>query len=251
MDNVPEAAPQNVGTEATTTNDNSPAVESTTQQQEQQINAEQVAKFFGTSADNINELTKFMDANGKFDKAFKTFKERISNPAPEAPKAQEEPAAQVAQPQALVQEQPAPQQVPTGYMSQKEFMAQQYYNSLANQAEYAPIADKIRSGEVLNEMRKFGIQPMDKDGNINDVQAREFLSLLAKTVPAKPAAAPEASQAPTVDYIPTNQGKIDNVQQAMQIISQSAQLKSKGLAEHPDVAAAKEFLKNAWNPAKK
>lgn len=100
-------------------------------------------------------------------------------------------------------------------------------------------------------MRKFGIRPMDEQGNINDVQAREFLSLLAKTVPAKPEASLEASQAPTVDYIPTNQGKIDTVMQAMQIISQSEQLKSQGFAEHPDVAAAKEFLKNSWNSPKK
>lgn len=242
MENTPEAAAP--ATEATNTNTNpAPAPAETPAE------SAKAPDLQGFTSEQLTEMKKFMDANGGYDKAFKTFKERISNPAPEAPKAQEEPAAQVAQPQA--QEQPAHPQTPAGYMSQQEFMAQQYYNSLANQAEYAPIADKIRSGEVFAEMKKFGIQPMDQNGNINDVQAREFLSLLAKTVPAKPAAAPEASQAPTVDYIPTNQGKIDNVQQAMQIISQSAQLKSKGLAEHPDVAAAKEFLKNAWNPAKK
>lgn len=245
MDNVPEAAPQNVGTEATTTNDNSPAVESTTQQQEQQINAEQVAKFFGTSADNINELTKFMDANGKFDKAFKTFKERISNPAPETPK--EEPKTpEPVQPQTSVEEQAKVLQTPAGYVSPKEFMAQQYYNALASQEQYAPIADKIRSGELFGEMAKFGIRPMDEQGNINDAQVREFFDLYAKTVPAAPAKTPESAQAPTVDYIPTNQGKIDNAQQAMQIIAQSASLKAKGLAEHPDNQAALDFLKNAW-----
>lgn len=244
MDNVPEAAPQNVGTEATTTNDNSPAVESTTQQQEQQINAEQVAKFFGTSADNINELTKFMDANGKFDKAFKTFKERISNPAPET---KEEPKTpEPVQPQMTVEEQAHALQTPAGYMSPQEFMATQYYSSLASQDEYKAIADDIRSGEVFKEMAKFGIRPMDPNGNLNDSQVRAFLDLKAKTVPAAPAKTPEASQAPTVDYIPTNQGKIDNAQQAMQIIAQSASLKAKGLAEHPDNQAALDFLKNAW-----
>lgn len=235
MENTPEAAAP--ATEATNTN---VTTEATTQAE-----APAQPDMHGFTSEQLAEMQKFMDANGGYDKAFKTFKDRISNPAPEAPKAAEQPA----QPQ--VQEQPAQPQIPEGYVSQKEFMAQQYYNSLANKEEYAPIADKIRSGEVFAEMRKFGIQPMDQNGNINDAQAREFLSLLAKTVPAKPAEAPEASQAPTVDYIPTNQGKIDNVQQAMQIISQSAQLKSKGLAEHPDIAAAKEFLKNSWNPAKK
>lgn len=240
MENTPEAAAP--ATEATNTNTNPAPAETPAE-------PAKAPDLQGFTSEQLTEMKKFMDANGGYDKAFKTFKDRISNPAPEAPKTQEEPAAQVTQPQ--VQEQPAHPQTPAGYMSQQEFMAQQYYNSLANQSEYAPIADKIRSGEVFAEMRKFGIQPMDQNGNINDVQAREFLSLLAKTVPAKPAAAPEASQAPTVDYIPTNQGKIDNVQQAMQIISQSAQLKAKGLAEHPDIVAAKEFLKNSWNPAKK
>ena len=239
MENTPEAAAP--ATEATNTN--------TTQEATAQAEAPAQPDMHGFTGDQLAEMQKFMDANGGFDKAFKTFKDRISNPAPEAPKAVAEPAPQQAQ--APVAETAQRPQIPTGYMSQQEFMAQQYYNSLANQSEYAPIADKIRSGEVFAEMKKFGIQPMDQNGNINDVQAREFLSLLAKTVPAKPAETPEASQAPTVDYIPTNQGKIDNVQQAMQIISQSAQLKSQGLAEHPDIAAAKEFLKNSWSSAKK
>lgn len=234
MENTPEAAAP--ATEATNTN--------TTQEATTQAEAP-ATNDLGLTAEQTAEFKKFVEANGGFEKSFETFKKRISEPAPAEPKTVEQPA----QPQ--VQEQPAQPQIPEGYVSQKEFMAQQYYNSLANKEEYAPIADKIRSGEVFAEMRKFGIQPMDQNGNINDVQAREFLSLLAKTVPAKPAETPEASQAPTVDYIPTNQGKIDNVQQAMQIISQSAQLKSKGLAEHPDIAAAKEFLKNSWNPAKK
>jgi hypothetical protein len=236
MENTPEAAPQNTGTEATNTNNNQAPVESPVQ-----------PDMHGFTGEQLAEMAKFMEANGGFNKAFKTFKDRISNPAPEQPAQQ--PAKDTQQ---LPQQQPQPQEpliqltVPTGFMSQKEFLVHQYYNSLANQEEFAPIADKIRNGEVFNEMRKFGIQPMDANGNINDAQAREFLSLLAKTVPAKPAETPAASMAPTVDYIPTNQGKIDNAQQAMQIIAQSAQLKDKGLAEHPDIAAAKEFLKNAW-----
>lgn len=234
MENTPEAAAP--ATEATNTNTNPAPAEA---------NAEAPASNdLGLTAEQAAEFKKFVEANGGFEKSFKTFKERISNPTPEAPKAPEQPKEAPAQP---AQEQPAQAQVPAGYMSQKEFMAQQYYNSLANLEEYAPIADKIRSGEVFNEMRKFGIQPMDANGNINDVQAREFLGLLAKTVPAKPAETPEASQAPTVDYIPTNQGKIENAQQAMQIIAQSAQLKERGLAEHPDTEAAKEFLKTSWN----
>lgn len=246
MADTPEAAPVApvTGTEETP-NTTPQTTEATTLAAAPQGEAKPQTDNYGFTNDQLAELSKFIKGQGGYDKAFNSWKDFISKPAQ---KITEQPV-QPTQPQ--VQEQPAQPQIPTGYMSQQEFMAQQYYNSLANQSEYAPIADKIRSGEVFAEMKKFGIQPMDQNGNINDVQAREFLSLLAKTVPAKPAEAPEASQAPTVDYIPTNQGKIDNVQQAMQIISQSAQLKSKGLAEHPDIAAAKEFLKNSWNPAKK
>lgn len=239
MEKTPEAAAP--ATEATNTNTNPAPAETPAE-------PAKAPDLQGFTSEQLTEMKKFMDANGGYDKAFKTFKERISNPAPEAPK--EQPKVQEQQ-QAPAQEQPAPAQTPAGYMSQQEYNVRRFYQDLASQPEYAPIADKITSGEMFNEMAKFGIRPTDQNGNINDKQVREFFDLYAKTVPAAPAKTPEASQAPTVDYIPTNQGKIDNVQQAMQIISQSAQLKSRGLAEHPDVAAAKEFLKNAWNPAKK
>ena len=178
MENAPEAAAQ--ATEATNTNTNPAPAEAPAEA------PAQAPDMHGFTGDQLAEMQKFMEANGGYDKAFKTFKDRISNPVQEQPKA---PAQQPSQPQMSIEEQIQRLQTPAGYMSQSEFAAQQYYNSLANQEEYAPIADKIRSGEVFNEMRKFGIRPMDSNGNINDVQAREFLSLLAKTVPAAPGSA--------------------------------------------------------------
>lgn len=250
MENTPEAAPQNVGTEAPVINSNNVQSDtvSTSEPVSKQISAEQVAQFFGTSADNINDLSKFMEANGKFDKAFKTFKERISNPAPEAPKEQ---PAQPAQPQMTMEEQMQKLQIPAGYMSQQEYNVRRFYRDLASQPEYAPIADKINSGEMFNEMAKFGIRPMDANGNINDVQVREFFDLYAKTVPAAPAKTPAEAAAPTVEYIPVNNGKIENFQQAAQIIAQSAKLKASGQAEHPQLQAAEEFIKNSLTPGKK
>lgn len=239
MDNAPEAAAP--ATEAQPTNN--PTPEAPAQAEAPATND------LGLTAEQAAEFKKFVEANGGFDKSFKTFKERISNPTPEAPK---EPEVQQQQPQQQQPaEQPAKPVIPTGYMSQSEFMAQQYYNSLANQDEYKPIADKIRSGEVFNEMRKFGIQPMDANGNINDAQAREFLSLLAKTVPATPAHDAGEAAAPTVDYIPTNGGKVESYEQAARIIAQSERLRGQNLAEHPDLAAAKEYIKNALTSKKK
>lgn len=239
MENTPEAAPQ--GTEAPITNSN-PAPEAPAQAPETPS-----VDLHGFTGEQLAEMAKFMDANGGYDKAFKTFKERISNPAPEAPKAPEQPS----QPQQSV-EQPAQQHsIPKGYISQRELMAQQYYGSLASQPEYAAIADKISSGDVFNEMAKFGISPMDADGNINDTQVREFLNLYAKTVPAKPAAEPQASNAPTVDYVSVKDGKIDNIDQAARVIAQSATLTARGMAAHPDLAAAEAFMKEALNGSNK
>lgn len=232
MENTPEAAAP--ATEAQPTNINSTPTE--------QPQAPVQPDMHGFTTEQLAEMSKFMEANGGYDKAFKTFKERISNPAPEPPK--EQPVQQPAQPQTTVEEQMQKPQTPAGYMSQQEFMAQQYYNSLASQAEYAPIADKIRSGEMFSEMAKFGIRPMDQNGNINDQQVREFFNLYAKTVPATPANSPEAAAAPTVDYVPVNDGKIESFAQASRIIAQSADLKAQNLAEHPQLAAAKEYVKN-------
>ena len=242
MENTPEAAPQNTGTEATNTNTNQTEAPA----EQVKVEAPKDPDTQGFTTEQLTEMKKFMDANGGYDKAFKTFKERISNPAPEVPK---EPEVQQQQQQPI--EQPVKPVVPTGYISQQELNAQNYYNNLAAQPEYAPIADQIHSGEVFNEMRKFGIRPMDENGNINDVQVREFLSLLAKTVPAKPANDAGEAAAPTVDYVPTNGGKIDSFEQATRIITQSERLRSQNLAEHPDLAAAKEFIKNALTSKKK
>lgn len=239
MENAPEAAAP--ATEATNTNPNQ-APEAPAQ-----APAEAPAtNDLGLTAEQAAEFKKFVEANGGFDKSFKTFKERISNPVQEAPKEEpSQPAQPVEQPTQPVN------QIPKGYMSQQEFMAQQYYNSLANMEAYAPIADKIRSGEMFNEMAKFGIRPMDQNGNINDTQVREFFDLYAKTIPAAPAATPEPSNAPTVDYVQVKDGQIESVDQAARIIAQSSTLSSKGLAPHPNLEAAEAYLKDALSGKKK
>ena len=249
MADTPEAAPvaPTTGTEGTP-NTTPQTTETTTPAAAPQGEAQPQSNNYGFTNDQLSELSKFIKGQGGYDRAFNAWKDSISKPAEQKPEQKPE---QSAQPQMTQDEQPQALQTPAGYVSPKEFMAQQYYNSLANQEEFKPIAGKIRSGEVFAEMRKFGIQPMDQNGNINDVQAREFLSLLAKTVPATPAQTPEAAAAPTVDYIPTNGGKIESYEQAARIIAQSEQLRGQNQAEHPDLAAAKEFIRNALTGGKK
>ncbi len=235
MENTPEAAAP--ATEATNTN---PAPAETPAASDLQ----------GFTSDQLTEMKKFMDANGGFDKAFKTFKERISNPAPETPKAPE-PVAQAAPQPAQPAQQPA-QQMPSkeGYITPEESNMITYFERLAARPEYAPIAEELRNGGILDVLNRYHVKQTNELGWVNDKDITDFLSLYVKTIPAAPAKTPVESQAPTVDYIPTNQGKIDDVKQAMAIIAQSSDLKSKGMAEHPDVAAAKEFLKTAWGKKK-
>lgn len=244
MADTPEAAPVTpvAGTEETP-NTTTQTTEPTTPAAAPQVEAKQPDNY-GFTNEQLAELSKFIKGQGGYDKAFNSWKDSISKPAPQ-------PAQQPAQPQMSIEEQMQKLQTPAGYMSQQEFMAQQYYNSLANQEAYAPIADKIRSGEMFNEMAKFGIRPMDQNGNINDRQVREFFDLYAKTIPAAPAKTPAEAAAPTVEYIPVNNGKIENFQQAAQIIAQSAKLKASGQAEHPQLQAAEEFIKNSLTPGKK
>lgn len=239
MADTPEAAPAApaVGTEETP-NTTTQTTETTTPAAAPQGEANTQPDNYGFTNDQLAELSKFIKGQGGYDKAFNSWKDSISKPAEKSQPAQPE---QVQQP---ANEQTNISQIPAGYMSQQEFMAQQYYNALASKEEYAPIADKIRSGEMFQEMSKFGIRPMDDKGNINDTQVREFFNLYAKTVPATPAQTPEAAAAPTVDYIPVNDGKIESYQQAAQIIAQSADLRAKGQADHPQIQAAKDYVKN-------
>lgn len=246
MADTPEAAPVTpvAGTEETP-NTTPQTTEPTTPAAAPQVEAKQPDSY-GFTNDQLAELSKFIKGQGGYDKAFNSWKDSISKPA-------QQPTQQPAeQPREPVQ-QPVQQnnQPPKGYMSQQEFMAQQYYNSLANMEAYAPIADKIRSGEMFNEMAKFGIRPMDQNGNINDVQVREFFDLYAKTIPAAPAANPEPSNAPTVDYIQVTDGKIDSMDQAARIIAQSSTLSARGLAPHPNLEAAEAYMKDILSGKKK
>ena len=99
-------------------------------------------------------------------------------------------------------------------------------------------------------MASFNIQPLNRDGSINDTMVRRYLDLKAQTVPAKQSGAtPEASAAPTVDYVPVGE-KINDIDQAYAVIRQDAQLKASGMAGHPNVALAEEFIKNSYKDRK-
>lgn len=195
-------------------------------------------------ADQIEAFNKFVDSNGGFEKAFAKLRTDVSTPAPQPAQAPEQPQAPAEQ--QPVEPQPA-QKIPVGYITQEELIAQQYFTSLAADPDYAPVADQIRSGEVLKEMAKFGIRPM-QGGAINDKQVRDFLNLYAKTVPTPAPTAP-VTNTPTVEYVNVGD-QITSRDDAMRILEQNRTLKP-GVAPHPQTDAAKEFLKGYFNGTKK
>ena len=243
MENTPEAAgvAQAPQTEATPTNSNPEPAQAPAQ----------MPDMHGFTSDQLADMKKFFEANGGFDK----IKARISNPEPihkidQTPaQAIDQTPTQVVQPQAQPG-QPATYRAPEGSITAQEFLAQQYFSSLANDPKYEAIADDVRSGAILKDMAAFNIRPLNQDGSINDTMVRRYLDLKAQTVVAKQTSTtPEAGAAPTVDYAPYNENGMD-MKQAMAILQQDSALRARGMGGHPNAAQAEEFMKKTLNPQK-
>lgn len=185
----------------------------------------------GFTSDQLADMKKFFDANGGFDK----IKSKISNPTPAPePEKKTEPTPQ---PQAQPVESQQP--LPKGARTNEDLMAEYYFRTLAEKPEYAAISGDIKKGNVLAEMDRLGINYRYPNGAWNDERINEYLKLKAQTVPAKPTAAePDASAAPTVSYVNVGD-KIENIDQAYQVIMQP---------NHPKSKEAEEFIKNHLNP---
>ena len=230
------AAPQ--GTEATSTNSNEQSTPAPAPAPE--APAAPAAPTADIPADKIEAFNKFVNANGGFEKAFAKLKADVSTQASEQstqPQPQPQPQEAVPQPH-------MPEQLPKGYMSFQESAIEGYFEKLAAKKEYAPIADKILNGDVLKELAKFNI-PVSNDRGINDGQIREFLNMYAKTVPT-PVPSTPLTNTPTVDYVKVGE-QITSRDEALKILQQNMDLGKRGIAEHPQTAAAKEYLKQYFN----
>lgn len=198
----------------------------------------------GFTSDQLADMKKFFEANGGFDK----IKAKISNPEPKveqnvlntpAPKVEEQAPAQPAY------------KAPVGSITREEFLAKQYFSSLAKEEKYASIAKDVESGTLLDEMVAFNIKPINPDGSINDAMVRRYLDLKAQTVVAKQTSTtPEASAAPTVEYAPYDE-KTLTMQQAVAILQQDSALKAHGQGGHPNAQQAEEFMKKILNKKQK
>jgi hypothetical protein len=206
----------------------------------------------GFTSDQLADMKKFFEANGGFDK----IKARISNPEPihkidQTPtQAVDQTPTQAVQPQAQPG-QPTTYRAPEGSITREEFLAKQYFSSLAKEEKYASIAKDVESGTLLDEMVAFNIKPINPDGSINDAMVRRYLDLKAQTVVAKQTSTmPEASAAPTVEYAPYDEKNL-TMQQAVAILQQDSALKAHGQGGHPNAQQAEEFMKKILNKKQK
>lgn len=229
MENAPEApaeAPKAPESEATPINSNpAPAPD-----------------MHGFTSEQLAEMQKFFESNGGFDKV----KSRISNPTP-APAEEQKPVEPV-QPVAPKQEE---FKAPETAINMSEYFKKRYFLDLASEEKYAGIADYIVKGDVIKEMDSLGITAFYPDGSIDAQKVNAFLELKAKTVPAKQTSSmPEASAAPTVDYIPVGES-IESMDQAQKIIMQDTQLRRQGKAGHPSVKMAEDYMREVLSGKKK
>lgn len=235
MDNnnpTPAVEAQASQTEATpTTNLNQSAEAPVTQSP---IEAPKAPDLHGFTEEQLADMAKFYASQGGYEKV----KSRISNPQNyQQQQAQQQPQQQVIEQQQIEQRSVPPR----GYASLQELSIERYFKDLANDPKYENISDQISSGEVLKEMAKMGMSPIDQNYNINIDQLNQFLALKSASVPAKPTSV-EPTTTPTVDYVPVEGDTITSVNQALDIVRQSTQLRAQGMQPHPAELKAKEYL---------
>ena len=199
----------------------------------------------GFTSEDLAGMRTFIDNNGGWDR----IKSRISNPEPVQPQMPtSQPQAQPVEPQ--IPQQPA-YTPPQGSITAQEFLAQQYFQGLSHDPKYSGISEQIASGDVLKEMASFNISPLNQDGSINDQMVRRFLDLKAQTVPAKGTGTePDMSSAPTVEYVPVAESGVTSMDQAYAVLDQDMKLRAQGLAGHPAIQSAEEFIKTGGKPKK-
>lgn len=202
----------------------------------------QAPDMHGFTSEQLADMKKFFDNNGGFDGV----KAKISNPEKPVEKPVEN-----SQPQTQRQEEPtshtqepaqmqAPQ-TPQGAITAQEFLAKQYFKSLAGEEKYAPIAKGIENGDYLKEMAAFGINALNQDGSINDQKVRMYLDLKAQTVPAKPTESePNASAAPTVTYTEVGEN-ITDINQAYKVLMEPG---------NPKMKLAEDYIKEHFSGKK-
>ena len=195
----------------------------------------------GFTSEQLADMQKFFQANGGYEKV----KSKISNPTPA--QVEDRKPVEPAQPEAPKEPE---YKAPAGAVNRDEWFVKSYFESLADK-KFNNISDYIYSGKVLTEMAELGIQYLLPNGAIDAEKVDKFLTMKSQTAPAKQTdVSPEASAAPTVDYIPVGDS-VKSVEEARAIIMQDMQLKRSGQAGHPSVKMAEDFLRDSLSKTKK
>lgn len=244
MENTPEAAgaAQAPQTEAKPITNSAPAPAQV------QTSAPATPDMHGFTSDQLADMKKFFEANGGFDK----IKAKISNPTPVQSQPNLDATYAMKKEEDMLKAPTQPSyQAPVGSITREEFLAQEYAQTLARDPAFAPISEEISSGAFLKDMAKLNIRLVNQDGSLNDGQVREYLKLKAATVPAKQTnVTPEASAAPTVDYLQYDEKNM-TMEQAVKILQQDTALRGQGRGGNPDAQKAEEFMRNLLNKGKK
>ena len=133
----------------------------------------QAPDMHGFTSEQLADMKKFFDNNGGFDGV----KAKISNPEKRAETTEMSPEKPIEEPTSQ-QQQDQPQRMHmkmSGTISPQEFLAEQYFKSLAGEEKYSAISKGIADGDYLKEMAAFGIQPFTQDGSIDDKRVRMYL----------------------------------------------------------------------------
>lgn len=210
--------------------------------------APQAPDMHGFTSEDLANMRKFFDNNG----GFEGVKNKISNPTPvQQPEQKPVEPAQPAPTQPQVDAQANIFKAPSSATKVTEYAVRGYFERLAAKEKYSGIAEDLINGNILKEMDSLGVRAVYPDGSIDEDVLGKFLDLKAKTVPAKQSSAmPEASPAPTVDYIPVGES-IESMAQAQQIILQDTQLRRQGKAGHPSVKMAEDYMREVLSGKKK
>lgn len=206
------------------------------------------------SPEEAQEIKRFLDGHGGFDRVKETVTRRNADaqPAPQAPQAPLQPLEAQPAPQATEPAQPTAQNsqpvqaptpepdIPKGFKTPTEIIAEVYNDRLEGDPKYESIKDYIHNGDYIKEMSKMGMVAFDKNGNANDAVIRQFLDLKAATIPA-PAHDTPMTSTPIVEYTDT-EGDVNDYNTALKIYQQGT--------GHPRYADAQKIISTHFNGAK-
>lgn len=210
--------------------------------------------------EQLAEMETMFANNGGFDKAWARMKDAISRPQQPAQPVTQPEALQAPSVQQMVQQsiqnpeapQNASQSVPMGGISIQEMVIASQFERLANDPAYASISDEIKSGKVLEGLKKFNIDIIRRDnGNFNNDGIRDYLDLYAATKPAKPTSSEPANSMAMADDL-SNIKEVTTMDEANRIELENIRRRAAGQPDHPMYAKAREFVKSFYqNQAKK